>query len=210
MTTTHRHRLPLSAIRTRAAGHQEQLHGYSSSQRLHSSPFRPQSAAVGDVPDRRVRRTGRLSPSIPRHTSGRGRQGRRRDGQGAGTIVLPQMREVPLPRRSASAATHQLGVTELPWYAISNLGCPVPQAWPNCCSAPPGRWSSRGRADQPAHGPGERKLIPRHGAGRRTFNDSITNQRSYITWSNSRWIELEHRWGARRRHGQHHHGMLCK
>ena len=96
--------------------------------------------------------------------------------------VSPQMREVPPPRRKRVSGDYQLGVTELLQAAISNSAAQYRKAAELLPSAARALVAAGRVLTSQRTGPGERKLILGM-APKTMFNDSITNQRSYITWS---------------------------
>ena len=94
----------------------------------------------------------------------------------------PQMREVRPPRRKRGGDSYQLGVTEMLQAALGNsaaqyrkLATLLPSAAKALAAA--GKVLTSQRTAK-----GERKLILGM-APKTLFNDSITNQRSYSTWS---------------------------
>ncbi len=98
--------------------------------------------------------------------------------------ISPQMREVPPPRRKrgSGSGSYQLGVTELLRAAVSNSATQyrkLAELLPSAAKA----LTAAGNALASQRTPkGGRPLIL--GLAPKTiFNDSITNQRSYSTWS---------------------------
>ena len=96
--------------------------------------------------------------------------------------VSPTVREVPPPRRRPASSGYQLGVTELLQAAVENSArqyLKVAQLLPTAVKAV----GAAGKAIASTRTPKGERSLNLGLAPKTIFNESITNQRSYSTWS---------------------------